>query len=173
MKKTFQSGVSLIEIMISILVMAVGLLGLAGLQINANKYLKSSGQRSEASDAAYDLSERMRANVTGLASYLANSKPYAAGSTDVPSARKVCNINTNSCSAADVAVNDMGDWYRSLQARLAGGSGFVANVPNTTVPTFDVTVMWKEQSLMTPDTTCPPAAAVPVGVRCFTYRVTP
>ncbi|MDO9193573.1 MAG: type IV pilus modification protein PilV, partial [Undibacterium sp.] len=55
-----QSGSSLIEVMISIFVMAVGLLGLASLQVNSMKFEKSSSQRAEASQAAYDLSERMR-----------------------------------------------------------------------------------------------------------------
>ena len=60
--KNKQSGTTLIEILVSVVVMSVGLLGLAGLQMNAMRFQKASSQRSEATQAAYDLGERMRSN---------------------------------------------------------------------------------------------------------------
>ena len=61
-KISYQRGTTLIEIMVAIVVMAIGLLGLASLQVNALKHQKTASQRSEAVQAAYDLGERMRAN---------------------------------------------------------------------------------------------------------------
>ncbi|MDO8176750.1 MAG: type IV pilus modification protein PilV [Undibacterium sp.] len=166
-----QSGSSLIEVMISIFVMAVGLLGLASLQVNSMKFEKSSSQRAEASQAAYDLSERMRANAVNAAlnySYLAD---YATSHVATHTPPNTCNAGV--CTDQQIAANDLADWLRGLQRRIAGGTGYVAVVPGTSVLTFDVAIMWNEQGLSVPDANCPAGAAAPVGVRCFVYRVMP
>lgn len=57
-----QKGASLIEILIAVVVISVGLLGLAGLQTSSIKSNQSSYLRSQATLLAYDLSDRMRAS---------------------------------------------------------------------------------------------------------------
>jgi type IV pilus assembly protein PilV len=174
MKKmtSFQSGLSMVEIMVSIIIMAVGLLGLAGLQMNAMKYQKSSSQRSEASDAAYDLSERMRANAAFRDTYLSPNNTYATGAVPITASDASCGL-VSSCTGATIAQNDLNNWYRTVQRRLVGGSGSLVTVPGATIPTYDVTLMWIEQGFTSTDASCPAGSATPVGVRCFTYRFTP
>jgi type IV pilus assembly protein PilV len=80
--KTFsinrERGASMIEIVITIFIVSIGLLGLGGLQINAMKFQNSASQRSEATQSAYDLSERIRANGLGVAaSDYMYTTPYA------------------------------------------------------------------------------------------------
>ncbi|MCX7101946.1 MAG: type IV pilus modification protein PilV, partial [Methylobacter sp.] len=65
MKQT--AGFTLIEVLIAMLVLAVGLLGLAGLQATSLKSNQSAYNRSQATQLAYDLADRMRANVAGAA----------------------------------------------------------------------------------------------------------
>ncbi|MBD8683444.1 type IV pilus modification protein PilV [Pseudomonas sp. CFBP 13719] len=57
-----QIGVSLIEVLISLLILGIGILGAAALQLNALKYTDSSTMNSQASFIAYDMMDRMRAN---------------------------------------------------------------------------------------------------------------
>lgn len=55
-----QRGISLIEVLVAILVLGVGLLGVAGLQLTALRSSQSAELRSQASLLAYDIIERMR-----------------------------------------------------------------------------------------------------------------
>lgn len=185
-----QSGSTLIEVMVAIVVMAIGLLGLASLQVNAMKFQKSASQRSEASQAASDLADRIRANWplrppdtsveppviflqtdtnANLANYTFNDN-YATSHAASHVPPNACNVN---CNAAQIAANDIQSWLRDLQAHLAGGTGHVAPVVGTTTPAFDITIMWKEQGMTVADPACPAAVSAPVDVRCFVYRATP
>ncbi|MBC3882545.1 type IV pilus modification protein PilV [Undibacterium sp. LX40W] len=189
-KISHQKGTTLIEIMVAIVVMAIGLLGLASLQLNALKYQKTASQRSEAVQAAYDLGERMRAN------WLISSDPskYSQDRADnearykydayysttialdrsaLPNNCAILMSNSAGCDAKKIADNDKMAWLRMLELRLAGGAGLILPVTTgTSVSSFDITVMWKEQGLTSTDPACPGNAAAPVGVRCFTLRYT-
>jgi type IV pilus assembly protein PilV len=64
-----QRGITLLEVLISIVVLSVGLLGHAGLQTASLKNNTSAFQRSQATMLTYDIVDRMRANKSNLASY--------------------------------------------------------------------------------------------------------
>lgn len=57
-----QTGFTLIEILVTVIVLSIGLLGLAGLQAVALKFNSASYQRSQATVLIYDIIERIRAN---------------------------------------------------------------------------------------------------------------
>jgi type IV pilus assembly protein PilV len=57
-----QTGIGLIEVLVSVLILAIGLLGAAALQLNSLKYTDSSTMSSQASFIAYDMMDRIRAN---------------------------------------------------------------------------------------------------------------
>jgi type IV pilus assembly protein PilV len=176
-----QQGTTLIEVMVSIVVIAIGLLGLASMQMNALKFQKTASQRSEAVQAAYDLGDRMRANFvystpeaygnerTANEAKYTSIGTYAAKSVAAHSPSNNC--KTAVCNTNQISFNDLAEWQRNLQVRLAGGAGYVIPVIGTTISTFDVTVMWREPALDAIDTACPGAVAAPKGVRCFTVRV--
>lgn len=170
MPKRRQAGTTLIEIMVSVVVMALGLLGLASLQLNAMRFQKTSSQRSEATQAAYDLGERMRSNWPSANSRAQNearytySQDYTSSSTADQTPTYTC---TATCNADMIADNDKKGWLLALQRRLVGGSGYVVPVAGGSGSTFMVTVMWKEPGFTTLDSTCPGGAAAPIGVRCF------
>lgn len=180
-----QTGTTLVEIMVSVVVIAVGLLGLASMQINALKFQQTATQRSEAIQASYDLADRMRVNFvytkpelyanerTANEAKYTNKVAYAAGSSATHAAPNNCNrvVAGGACTSAQVAANDLEDWQLNLKRRLAGGAGYIVPVSGTANSTFDVTVMWLEPTLDAIDSTCPPDAAAPRGVRCFTVRI--
>ena len=56
------TGFTLIEVLIAMIILAVGLLGLAGLQATSLRNNQSAYNRSVATQLAYDIADRMRAN---------------------------------------------------------------------------------------------------------------
>lgn len=108
-----QRGVGLIEILVTILVIAIGLLGLAGLQSAGMKNANNSHHRALATIAAYDMAERMRTNPTGV----------KAGSYDALTVNK----NTSACSGSEKGVAlDVCEWAQSLKSSFP--EGFVGTV---------------------------------------------
>ena len=107
------TGFTLIEVLIAMLVLAVGLLGLAGLQATSLKNNQSAYNRSQATQLAYDLADRMRANAAGIGTYTA-LLPNAA------TAKPNCLITTG-CSLADMAENDLFEWNSAISNVLPSG----------------------------------------------------
>ncbi len=182
--RKFQVGATLIEIMVAILVMAIGLMGLASLQTNAMKFQKSASQRSEATQAAADLGDRMRSNWfinlskpnLAAAAKAANIASYtfqdAYASSSVANHTPPNDCHSMVCTQAQVAANDLQEWLRDLQRRLVGGAGVVIPVAGAATPTFVITVMWKEPSFTGVDASCPEPAKAPAGVRCYNLNYT-
>ena len=95
--KNKNAGFTLIEVLIAMLVLAVGLLGLAGLQATSLRNNQSAYNRSQATQLAYDLADRMRANFTE-ANKLANSTyittdPTTAGTQPFSGAPRLLTSN--------------------------------------------------------------------------------
>ena len=115
------------EILITVLVLSIGLLGLAGLQVSSMKSNHSSYLRSQATILAYDIADRMRANPA--VAYIAKS-PYAVNLTvnpytvAAPSVTASCST-TAGCTAGQMANTDINQWRVDLANTLPGGVGVV------------------------------------------------
>lgn len=110
----------MLEVLISILVIAFGLLGLAGLQgfsirNNHNAYL-----RNQATLAAYDIVDRMRANRTGI-----NAGSYHLGTAAANTATCQFSSSPAACTSAALAAYDLFVWQQILAQQLPGGRGVV------------------------------------------------
>lgn len=79
-----QIGVSLVEVLISLLILGIGILGAAALQLNALKYTDSSTMNSQASFIAYDMMDRMRANPDVSYALSSIASAPAVGDLDTP-----------------------------------------------------------------------------------------
>lgn len=123
MNKRSQGGFTLIEVLVSALILAIGLVGVAGLQAMSLKNNQSAYMRSQATALAYDLADRMRSNVDA-----ANAGSYAPGAAAV---RATCTTSTG-CSAQQLAQNDVSEWQSALAGNLPLGTGFVCidSTPN-------------------------------------------
>jgi len=111
-----QGGFSLIEVLVAALVLSIGLVGVAGLQAVSLKNNQSTFMRSQAAILAYDLADRMRANVAG-----ANAGDYDPAVAAVDSN---CNTTTG-CTPSALAAHDLGEWNAAMSAYLPSGQGFV------------------------------------------------
>ena len=96
-----QKGVGLIEILVALLVLAIGILGFVALQYRAVEATSESINRVQAMNIARDMAERIRANRDGLAAYKTQTGT-AANQVEYST-----NCMTNTCSAADLADFDV------------------------------------------------------------------
>ena len=117
-----QKGVGLIEVLITLLVLSVGLLGMATLQIKAVQMNQSSYLRSQAITLAYDIADRISINGEESASY---TQAITAGIPTNPAACSGAGTVSYSCGGSDLATSDLNMWLASL-AVLPSGDGSVA-----------------------------------------------
>ncbi|MDX1725241.1 MAG: type IV pilus modification protein PilV [Pseudomonas sp.] len=141
-----QNGFTMIELLIALLILAVGLLGMASLMMTSMKSNQSAAMRSQASWLAYDIIERMRLN-SDVATLTSN---YLIAAADAAPADPNC--KANGCSANNVATLDLLEWKTQLgQAGLTGG---VTRVGNNA---YTVSISWQEDS----STACAPINGIP------------
>ncbi|MFC1578861.1 type IV pilus modification protein PilV [Pseudomonadota bacterium] len=112
-------GAGLIEVAISLLLISVGTLGLAGLQLSAKRMGYEAVQRSAAATMAVDLLERMRANRGALESYRVAGLGAAAGGR-LPDPLTACDLLP--CSPVQRAFFDLWEWERALNGELTSAS---------------------------------------------------
>lgn len=132
-----QSGAAMLEVLISILVLSFGLLGLAGLQLAGIKSNQTAYLRSVATSAAYDMADRMRANMAGV-----KAGNYNAISATIPSTPSAT-CNGAGCTAAQLATFDATNWLFAYA--LPGGTGSVTKKANSNL--FVISVNWTEKCL--------------------------
>ena len=147
-----QSGFSLLEVLIALLILAVGLLGLAALQNMGLRLNSQSYERTQATILIDDMIDRMRANSAGVTAgdynavvpVLTNTPPTAT------------NCETTACATTSaVASYDANRWISTIagtatqRAALAGGMGRITPAGNVAGGglLFDVSVGWQEQNL--------------------------
>jgi len=107
-----QNGLTLIEILITILVMGFGLLGVAQMQTVSIKSNYESAQRTTATYLAEDIISRMRSTpLTSLSSYDTGSNPI--DSTNPSSEPDECTSSSN-CSVANKVLRDLWEWKEAL-----------------------------------------------------------
>ncbi|KUJ79648.1 type IV pilus modification protein PilV [Microbulbifer flavimaris] len=130
-----QTGATMIEVLVTILVLAVGLLGLSATQVMSLKNGNNAHHRYMAALAAHEMAERMRANPDGL-----ELGSYDGKTVDGSETAPTCGA-TLSCSAGDLANLDLYDWGQVIDSNLPAGSGEITRVGRTVT----LTVGWNEQ----------------------------
>lgn len=98
---------TLVEILVTIFVTGVGLLGVANLQVVAKRVNYEALQRTTAAALVQDIAERMRANPSNLAAYVTDDVTALTGTSD-------CAASDDGCSTAELAVSDLERWRRKL-----------------------------------------------------------
>jgi len=152
-----QTGVSLLEVMIALLIMSLGLLGMAGLQAATAKYRINTQSHAAVAQLISDLTERLRVNPDaagpsfhsgvgeGISQYVLRStwSVQSQASLDI---HKDC--ITAACSSSERAEFDMTAWRQNVRNALPQGAAFVDGDRKSGI---HVTLMWmdKEQTRAT------------------------
>lgn len=108
------TGVTLIEVLVALVVMSIGLLTAVSLQLVSKRNNFDAGQRSQAARLVGDMAERMRANraFAALKIYVSQGAKLGQGSiTAEPS--PTC-TGTSSCSAEELAAHDLWLWEQEM-----------------------------------------------------------
>jgi type IV pilus assembly protein PilV len=131
--RSSQSGFSLIEILIAMLILAVGVLGIAALQFKGLQYSSDSHFRSQISTLASDISDRMRINRANAPDYIGL---FTLSTTNKP-------INCNEVTGA-AAANDLECWRAQVHDALPPTSkANIAGVAGTLL--YTVTLSWPDR----------------------------
>lgn len=127
-------GFSLMEVLVALLILGIGLLGLASLQAQSYRFNHDAYVRSQSTILASELIDKMRLDPTADYS-LAN--PAAVN----------CDVQANPAAFTDASPSmEVCRWLADIGARLPGGTGTV--VPNALDPAFfDVTVRWADREI--------------------------
>lgn len=119
-------GFTLIEALVALVVLSIGLLGVAALQLSSLRSNHSSSLRSQATLLAYDIVDRMRAN---QAAATTGAYDIAVGTTP---------------TSGTVAGDDLVRWKQNLTNTLPSGDGAVARTGAGGATKFIVTVRWDD-----------------------------
>lgn len=114
MKKN--KGFTLIEVLIALVVLSIGLLGVAGLQAKSQQFSRNAYLNTQATVIAHDMLERVRANPSGLKSGSYNN----AATTQ----HAGC-FTTAGCSSQQMAENDMFEWTDDVANKLPNGKSVI------------------------------------------------
>lgn len=119
-----QAGASMIEVLVAVVILSVGLLGLAGLQSAGLTYNQSANARSHASMLAYGLLDSMRANRT-----VAEQGGYDFG------------LGASPPGGSTIISQDIKNWLNELATSLPAGTGSVVTDANGRVT---ITIEWDD-----------------------------
>jgi type IV pilus assembly protein PilV len=123
MEKRRQGGFSLIEVLVSVFVLAFGVIGAAGMQLTALRTTQQSTFQTAALQLASEMADRMRANDSQVKleadhnPFLKVAYPPADGKHEAPD--KFC--YSKDCSAEELAKFDIYEWEKRVKAALPGG----------------------------------------------------
>ena len=131
----------MIEMLVALVVLAVGMLGVAslfGISLHAGS---SAITRMQAVNLATDLADRIRANRRAGD---APNNAYGGAAAD----NGCTGAGAVSCTPAQMAADDLYHWQRQLSRAIAGGTatGTVVVTPGTTPQSYTITVSWNERA---------------------------
>lgn len=146
-----QSGFTLIEVAIAVFVLAIGILGIAGMQSVGVRESQNTYFRTQADMLVHDMLDRMRANRD--AAQDETSSVYVYKTADGGVDAEICNSSGASCTPAEMAAFDLSQWLDSVQ---------VSSLPNPSVniaraaagSVYTVQLFWDEDRSGDAGTSC-------------------
>lgn len=175
-----QRGISLIESLVALLVAALGILGVVGVQMRTLADTQTGLRRAQAIRLIEDLSERTRVNPNALASISSYASAMGGAPDTVPSCADGCDI-------AALAARDVADWKQAVAQQLPGGQAAIFVAPSEATGNerqLGVLIAWRENeradadadylaAIDTGSSDCPTDEGftchlqyIPVGARC-------
>ena len=136
-----QTGFTLVEAMVSLVVLAVGMLGIAVLYIESLRSGQMSVSYTNAVTLAADMADRIRSNPSAVNNYIGagNGNGTAGGDND-------CVNGAADCTPAQMALDDLFRWYEDVKTLMpVGRSASVAVVNNPPVDEYTITLSWPER----------------------------
>lgn len=137
--KQRQAGVGMVEILVTVLVLAIGLLGVVSMQYMSLKSANDAHNRYLAAMYTQELAERMRGNQVAVEAGAYNSESKAGS------------ICTTNCSTQQMAASDIREWLDNIEADLPNGAGTISALGPIGKRKFTLTVTWDEADIYRED----------------------
>lgn len=153
-----QRGSSLIEAMVAILVLSISALGYAAQQLQGISQNSSALWRTKATQLAYEMADRLRANQGGVAAGSFNLPATSVARTAVVGGEGAACGSTTPCSPTAMAALDYAQWQADVAGSMPGGTGVICltSTPDTGTAanpdcdglgtTFAIKVFWTEKT---------------------------
>jgi type IV pilus assembly protein PilV len=132
-KQRGQKGFSLVEVLITLVIMSVGMLGIAGLYVQSMQAGRTSMFRHHAVTLASDVADRIRANPRAAVAYI-----------DPVGADNSCILGGIDCTPAQMAANDILVWKAQAAETLPSGDVTIVFDNTVVPPTYEITISWNE-----------------------------
>lgn len=141
-----QHGFSLIEVLVAMLILAIGLLGLAALQTQGVRFNHDAHVRTSATVLAYDIVDKMRLNRANRADYTTANFPLRE---DEPAGGYTNTDPPYNCTGADAMVasvaTDLACWLNGIELALPLGRATIEQQADPNDDLFDITIMWLDR----------------------------
>lgn len=129
------AGFTLVESLVAMVVISVGMLGIAAMYVEGLRAGRTSIYRTVAVDLAADLADRMRANAFGQSAYAGSPAASAAGCVNA-----AANLSPSAQAACDLFF-----WQQQVTTLLPAGTGTIAFTAVSGGPdNYTITVDWNE-----------------------------
>lgn len=138
-----QRGITLIESLVAILVAALGVLGILGVQMRTLADTQTSVRRAQAIGLIEDLGERLTVNPNALADLSSYTSAFGNEPTFTPTT-----CETAACARTQLTSYDLAMWKQAVKTTLPLGRADVFIAPGETVANnrrlLGVMVAWRE-----------------------------
>lgn len=134
MKRSGSRGFTIVEVLVALVVLAIGMLGIAGLYVITLGSGSSAINRMQAVNLAADIADRIRSNRNATVAYAGGA---STGLTCI-------GTGAVDCSADAMAADDLLQWQGEIARALPAGSGTIV-VDGAAAPfTYTITLNWSE-----------------------------
>jgi len=127
-------GFTIVEVLVALVVLAIGMLGIAGLYVTTLGSGSAAINRMQAVNLATDIADRIRSNRNANVAYAGVAATalscIGAGAVD--------------CSAAQMAADDLLQWRNEIVQALPAGNGTIAVAGAGAPYTYTITLNWSE-----------------------------
>ena len=127
-------GFTIVEVLVALVVLCVGMLGIAALYVTTLRSSGSAISRMQAVNLASDIADRIRANRRGRETYEMTGTP----------ADRDCIGESANCSAAEMAENDLFWWKQQITDSLPGNPTGRVLVEGTNPRRYVIRIEWEE-----------------------------
>lgn len=136
----FQRGFSMIEVLVTLIIVAIALLGAASMQLYAMRINQGGQFRTQAVFLASDIVERMEANKQEAI----NGSYVLGNTTDAGTLSAAC--SAAACTAASLAAYDLNQWGNAIEALLPQPSWQITRTRAGNPSTYSIVISWTERS---------------------------
>ncbi len=162
LKKT--TGFTLLEVMISMVIFSVGMLGLAGIQAIALQNNNTAYMRTIAMQQAYNMTDLLRTSADFDGGV---NSAFDAITSSIGTEPTACIVDDNvtTCTSAQIAASDIFHWKNLMSSELPSGRGKVTKTGDV----YEIIIMWDEKRSGVTGESCGGSSAT--DLKCYITHI--